>query len=156
MTRQLVTGLMVLSLLLAGCASEPPTAGELTAFAAVCDRANDGKRVTVEGYLILPDEFTESSSVVLRLYKDLDAYFAESNAESAKIGVTVQFGTDANQIEEVPTSYSDEDLKIHTADEQVVGYETLVRVSGKVYFPIVEQEFACGLENPLIEVASGS
>jgi hypothetical protein len=83
MTRRFVTGLMVRSLLLTGCASEPPTAGELTAFDAVCDHANDGKRVTVEGYLILPDEFTESSSVVMRLYKDLDAYFAESNAESA-------------------------------------------------------------------------
>jgi len=37
----------------------------------------------------------------------------------------------------------------------VVGYDTLVRVSGKVYFPLVEQEFACGLENPLIEVVGG-
>lgn len=149
MTRKLITGLMVLAWLLVGCASEPPTAGESTAFDSVCDRANDGKRVAVEGYLILPDEFTESSSVVLRLYQELDA-------DAARIGVTVQFGTEANQLEEVPTSYTDDDLKVHTADGQVIGYDTLVRVSGKVYFPIVEQEFACGLENPLIEVASGS
>jgi hypothetical protein len=30
-----------------------------------------------------------------------------------------------------------------------------VRVSGKVYFPLVDQDFECGLENPLIERAGG-
>ena len=28
-----------------------------------------------------------------------------------------------------------------------------VRVSGKVYFPVVDQDFVCGLENPLVGVA---
>jgi len=146
MARKILIGLFVLSALLAGCAAEPPTAGELLAFEAVCDKANDGKRVAVEGYLLLPDEFTDSESVVLRLYQDL----AE---DSAKIGVTMRFGTEANQLEEVPISYSDDDLKVHAHDNQVVGYDTRVRVSGKVYFPVVDQDFVCGLENPLVEVA---
>ncbi|MGQ0600099.1 MAG: hypothetical protein ACT4QE_00220 [Anaerolineales bacterium] len=146
MARKTLIGLFVLSTLLAGCAAEPPTAGELLAFEAVCDKANDGKRVAVEGYLLLPDEFTDSESVVLRLYQDLVE-------DSAKIGVTMRFGTEANRIEEVPISYSDDDLKVHTTDNQVVGYDTRVRVSGKVYFPVVDQDFVCGLENPLVEVA---
>jgi hypothetical protein len=33
----------------------------------------------------------------------------------------------------------------------VAGLGAKVKVSGQVYFPIVEQVFACGLENPLIE-----
>jgi hypothetical protein len=150
MIRKLLIVALALSTALAGCASEPPTAGELMAFEAVCDKANEGKRVAVEGYLVLPDEFTDSQSVVLRLHQELD-----SNA--AKIGVQMRFGTEPNQLEEVPTSYSDDDLKVRTADNQVVGYDTLVRVSGKVYFPVVAQDdFTCGLENPLVEVASGN
>jgi starvation-inducible outer membrane lipoprotein len=144
------TSLLVLtiSFVLAACAAEPPTAGELTAFGDACAKANDGKRVAVEGYLLLPDTFTESESVVLRLYEVLET-------DSAKIGVTVRFGTDPNRVENVPTEYTDDDLKIHTADGQVVGYQDKVRVSGKVYFPLVDQDFECGLENPLIERAGG-
>jgi len=149
MIRKLLIAGLALSAALAGCASEPPTAGELLAFEAVCDRANDGKRLAVEGYLLLPDEFTDSESVVLRLYQELDL-------DAARIGVTVRFGSQANQIDEVPTSYSDDDLKIHLTDGSTIGYDTRVRVSGKVYFPIVAQDdFTCGLENPLIELASG-
>lgn len=84
--------------------------------------------------------------MVLRLYEVLAI-------DSAKIGVTVQFGTDANQVENVPTQYTDDDLRVHTSDGQVVSYQDKVRVSGKVYFPLVDQDFACGLENPLIELA---
>lgn len=144
---RLIPGLMI-ALALTACGAEPPTAGQLLPFGQVCDKANDGQRVAVEGYLLLPDEFTESSSVVLRLYEVLAV-------DSAKIGVTVQFGTDANQVETVPTQYTDDDLKVHTAGGQVVGYQDKVRVSGKVYFPLVDQDFACGLENPLIELAAG-
>jgi hypothetical protein len=96
MIRKLLIAGLALSAALAGCASEPPTAGELLAFEAVCDKANDGKRVAVEGYLLLPDEFTDSESVVLRLYQELDL-------DEARIGVTVRFGSEANQIDEVPT-----------------------------------------------------
>jgi hypothetical protein len=42
---------------------------------------------------------------------------------------------------------------VHTSDGQVAGYGTRVRVSGKVYYPLVGQDFKCALENPLIESA---
>ena len=92
----------------------------------------------------LPDSFSGDSSVILRLYET-----AEFAGET--IGVQTRIGSEANQMENVPTSYSDEDLQVHLADGQVTGLGTKVKVSGKVYFPVVEQVFACGLENPLIE-----
>jgi hypothetical protein len=138
----IISGLIVLSL--AACSEEAPTVGEVKEFAAVCQEANKGKRIAVDGYLRLPDSFSGDSSVVLRLYET-----AEFAGET--IGVQTKIGPEANQMENVPTTYSDEDLKVHLADGQVAGLGAKVKVSGQVYFPIVEQVFACGLENPLIE-----
>lgn len=137
------------ALALAACSSQPPsppTAGEAKDFNAVCDKANDGKRVAVDGYLRFPESFTGSQSVVLRLYKANDY-------AGTPIGVQTRIGTQANQVEYAPKQYTDKDLKVHLADGQVAGFGTKVRVSGNVYFPLVGQNFACGLENPLIELA---
>jgi hypothetical protein len=56
-------------------------------------------------------------------------------------------------VENVPASYADDDLRVHLADGQIATYGTKVRVSGKMYYPSVEQDFVCGLENLLIEPA---
>lgn len=128
----------------AACASEAPTAGETKDFASVCDKANEGKRVAVVGFLRFPDKFTGTSSVVLRLYPG-----ADYNGEP--IGVQTPIGSQANHAELAPKEFTDKDLKVHTSDGQVAGYGTKVKVSGKVYYPLVGQDFKCGLENPLIE-----
>ena len=127
-------------------APEPPTAGELKEVAALCDKANGGKRVAVVGYPRFPEKFSGTSSVVLRLYEKAD-YAGQP------VGVQTPIGKQANQVELAPKSYTDKDLKVHTADGQVAGYGTKVRVSGKMYFPLVGQDFKCSLENPLIESA---
>jgi len=48
-----VCGLLALcAILMAGCGgSEAPTVGAPTSFAAIYDKANDGKRLALEGYL---------------------------------------------------------------------------------------------------------
>jgi hypothetical protein len=129
-----------------GAAPEPPTAGEVKEFASVCDKANEGKRVAVVGYPRFPEKFTGTQSVVLRLYGGADY-------AGTPIGVQTPIGQQANQAELAPKQYTDKDLKVHTADGQVAGYGTKVKVSGKVYFPLVGQDFKCALENPLIESA---
>jgi hypothetical protein len=137
------------ALALGGCSSSsqgPPTAGESKDFAAVCDKANDGKRVAVDGYLRFPDSFTGAQSVVLRLYKTADL-------SGQPIGMQTTMGNQANQVELAPKEYSDKDLKVHLSNGQIVGFGTKVRVSGDVYFPIVAQNFTCALSNPLIELA---
>jgi hypothetical protein len=129
-----------------GKAPEPPTAGEMKEFAALCDKANEGKRVAVVGYPRFPEKFSGAMSVVLRLYEGADY-------AGAPVGVQTPIGRQGNQVELAPKEYTDKDLKVHTADGQVAGYGTKVKVSGKVYFPLVGQDFKCSLENPLIESA---
>ncbi len=130
---------------LAGCSETPPTVGESVAFAEVCDQEG-GRRVAVEGYLQFPDSFTGDSSVVLRMF-ETDSF------QGQPVGVQIRFGDQPNQIETVATSFTDDDMQVHLADGQVVGYGTRVKVSGSVYFPSVDQDFICGLENPLVELA---
>jgi hypothetical protein len=142
--------LSLVAFALAGCSSrsaEPPTVGEAKDFSAVCDKANDGKRVAVEGYLRFPESFKGVQSVVLRLYKADDL-------GGKPIGVQTKMGNQPNQVEYAPKQYSDKDLKVHLVNGEVVGFGTKVRVSGNVYFPTVAGELACGLENPLIELAN--
>jgi hypothetical protein len=150
MSLRRLTGIGLLALTFNACGGgappEPPTAGEATNFASVCDKANEGKRVALTGYPRFPEKFTGTSSVVLRLYEGPDY-------AGAPIGVQTPIGKQANQAELAPRQYADKDLKVHTADGQVAGYGTKVRVSGKVYFPLVGQDFKCALENPLIESA---
>jgi len=131
---------------LAACGSTPPTTGINTAFADVCAKANDGKRIAVDGYLRFPESFTESGSVILRLFQT-DAF------DGDQIGVQTTFGTQPNQAEKVANHYTDADLKVHQGDGQLITYGTKARISGTVYFPLVAQEFACSLENPLVTTA---
>jgi len=140
------TALSVIGLMLAACSYGPPTVGEHREFDAVCDKANDGNRIQVEGYLRFPDKIRGEDSGVLRLYKAPDY-------AGTPIGVQTSIGSGANQMELPPKLYSDKDLKVHLTDGQVAGVETKVKVSGKIYFPIIGQDFTCSLENPLIEPA---
>ena len=133
--------------LLTACSEEPPTVGEATSFSDVCSRDNDGRRVAVDGYLNFPDVFTRSQSVVMRLHES-DAFVGYP------IGVQMSFGTELNQIEDVPDEFTNDDLQAHLADGTIAGFGTRVTVSGKVYFPMTEQPFSCALENPLVELAN--
>ena len=137
-------GLLMFCASCGGGAPEAPTAGETKDFASVCDKVNEGKRVAVAGFLRFPEKFTGTRSVVLRLYGGGDY-------TGAPIGVQTMIGNQANQAELAPKEYTDKDLKVHTSDGQVAGYGTKVKVSGKVYYPMVGQDFKCALENPLIE-----
>lgn len=147
MLARLLLALGFVMLSLAGCSQAgPPTAGQATTFSAVCDEANEGQRVALEGYLRLPESFSGELSVVLQLHET-------DTLAGPYIGVQTPIGSEANQMEMVPASYADDDLKVRLADGQVAGFGVKVKVSGNVYFPIVEQAFACALENPLFESA---
>ncbi len=142
----LVLANLLVVILVSGCSEPAPTVGEVKDFASACDKANDGQRIAVTGYLRFPDSFSESSSVVLRLFETDDF-------DGQPIGVTINFGDQPSQIEEVSDQFSDEDLQVHLADGEVAGFGTQVRVSGKMYYPMVSQDFQCGLSNPLVEAA---
>src|SRR5579864_2257729 len=98
----------------------PPSVGEPRTFDSVCDKANDGHRVAVEGYLRLPDTITVLTNrggssateiLVVRL-------FQSGTYAGTPIGVNFDTGSGANQMDELPRpSYTDADLKVHLPDE---------------------------------------
>lgn len=148
MVSRIVLLLSALTIVLAACgAAEPPTAGNLQTHTSACDKSNDGKRIAVVGYLRFPDSFTGDTSVVLRLYEQLDF-------QDQPVGVQIKIGTAANQVEQVSNQFTDEDLRVHIANGDLIPFGTKVKVSGKVYYPLVAQDFACALENPLVETAN--
>ena len=145
-----MAALALFVLTLAACTAEekkPLTVGESKDFGSVCDKANDGKRVAIEGYLRFPDEVTVKNSVVLRLYPT-----NEFNGQPVGVS-SFPFGTGPHHLAMIPKNYMDSDLKLTTADGQVAPYRTKVKVSGDVYYPTVGQTFQCALSNPLVELA---
>ena len=164
MVRGVPLGLTVIALAACGSAA-PGTAGATTAaattaappqkvvFATACDKANDGQPIVVEGYLRLPDSF-KGSSPVLRLI-ETDQEWKPTGYDGTIVGVSLKLGADANGIEPIPDKFTDADLKVHLADGTVVGHRTKVKVSGKVYFPLVPGTgLDCGLEYPVVEPAT--
>ena len=141
--------ILAIVLSFAACGStekKSPTVGGVKDFAVVCDKANDGKRVAVVGYLRFPEEVNRKIGLVLRLYKTNDF-------SGSPIGVSSDIGSQPNQVEFMPKEYTDKDLKVHLANGQVAGFGAKVKVSGDVYFPIVGQTFVCALSNPLVELS---
>jgi hypothetical protein len=142
-----VLAICFFALILAACgAAKSPAAGEAKPFANACDKANDGKDIAVEGYLRFPESFTGSDNVILRLYES-------DNFDGSPVGVQIDFGTQANQVKAVTDQYSDTDLMVTLATGGSAPFGTKVKVSGYVYFPLVDQDFTCGLESPYLEAA---
>ncbi len=138
--------LIVTSLAVIACSPVAARPGPLQDFANACDKVNEGELIAVEGYLRLPDSFTNGATVELRLYSDL-------SFRGQPIGVTMSFGDAPNQATRIDSSFRDSDLKVHLADGSQVPFGTRVRVSGIMYYPIAAQEFECGLQNPHVELA---
>lgn len=142
----IVAGLVALTCTACGpTEKKPATPGEVKAFASVCDKANDSKRVAVEGYLRLPEEVNRKIGPVLRLYPTPEF-------SGRPIGVSTEIGSQPNQIAMIPKEFTDKDLKVNIANGQVAGFGEKVKVSGDVYYPMVGQDFQCALSNPLVEL----
>jgi hypothetical protein len=128
------------------CTSESPRAGELQAFDRACDKANEGDWIAVEGYLRLPDILVPGCSVELRLFRD-------RTFRRTPIAATIPFGGSPDQAIKISSAYQDNDLKIHLADGTLVPFGTRVRVSGLMYYPMIPQDFECGLRDLYIQAA---
>ena len=135
--------------LVAGCSGGPPAPGELKTLDTVCDRANDGKRVAVEGHLSLPESFSErrgseSAPLVIR---------AAPQPGGPLIFVWMPYGEGPNSMDRVAAQYRHEDLKVRTNDGATVSVQDKVRISGTVVFPSQSPMpgARCGFNTPLVE-----
>lgn len=117
-----------LSLLLAaafvtgGCAK--PVATE---FSKVCQKENDSKYISVEGYLrtgasVLCSSRNGTRTCGLELSDKPDG--------ASKISADVEEGTGKSQMEPLPRSYSKENLKVRTEDSSIIGPQDRVRIIG--------------------------
>jgi hypothetical protein len=131
---------------LSACTPAIAAPGTPQAFAFACARPNEGHRIAVEGYLRLPRALDNTNSVTLRLHPD-------PSFKGKPIGVPMLFGDGADRVHKISSSYHDNDLKVYLADGSAVPFGTRVRVSGRMYFPVVPQDFECALQNPYVEAA---
>ncbi|MBD2461982.1 hypothetical protein H6G89_13085 [Oscillatoria sp. FACHB-1407] len=144
---------------LAGCVDEPPTVGRAVELEQVCDQAKDGERVSIEGYLTLPQTIPGDNKVTLLL--ELRPSESVENMDG-KVGVWTKYGNEANRVSPIAFTtqspgagdYTHEALKVTASDGQQITYTDRVRVSGNVKFPTSSEVLAisrCVLNNPLIE-----
>jgi hypothetical protein len=115
---------LILALILAGCAKAPQPGAPVTQ-ATACTEENNGKRVSIEGYprvsglVYVSDDFSV----------DL---FEQPGGEGKSVSAYLKVGTGANHAENLPDNFSDEDLHIHTNDNQVVSTDSRIRVHGEL------------------------
>ena len=132
--------------------SGAPGRGVLTTFQAACDKANEGKRLMLEGYLDFPERgFGDSdTTVMMRLRPRLASW-------EFTVGAKVKIGNGASNVEMPPSNYKKTDVKLHLADGLVVTYANKVKVSGTMYYvsALGPGEYTCGLNNTLLERGSG-
>ncbi|MDC0744715.1 hypothetical protein [Polyangium mundeleinium] len=117
-----------------GLGCEKPKPGTPVTFENVCSAEFDPtmekglnvtKRVAIEGY-VGP---LRSSVKVCSDTCDFNL-FAEPDGKGKRVNADVPVGDGKNQMERLPKSFSDKDLKLHTSDGKVVGVGAKVRITG--------------------------
>jgi hypothetical protein len=144
---------LLFSFFLVACGqSGPPARGVPAAFEAACIKANEGKRLMLEGYVDFPQKgFGDSDTIIMMRVRPSLASWENTVGASAKLG------NGANNVEKPPEVYKNRDLKLHLADGNVVGYSNKVKVSGTMYYTsaLGPGAYTCGLSNTLFERGSG-
>ncbi|MCH9680840.1 MAG: hypothetical protein K0V04_05355 [Deltaproteobacteria bacterium] len=127
---------LVSVLVAVGCGDDPPpTPGARVTFDDLCDAKYDlpdgsygdapRPRVTIDGYLVAPKMFSLCS-------KTCSFDLVESLDEGARsIRYSVMLGTEPNRLEPLPEKFDPTDFKLHTKDDQIVGFGDEVRLTGQ-------------------------
>jgi hypothetical protein len=151
----------ILVLCLAGLAaitcgeSAPPARGVAIRFEEACGKANEGKRVLLEGYLDFPvGGVGEKDVTVMARFRPRLASWENT------IGARVAIGKAPNHLEMPPAHYNSRDVRLHLADGGVVGYANKVKLSGTLYSvsfrsPLGPGDYTCGVTDTLFERGSG-
>ena len=138
---------------LAACGqSGPPTRGVPVSFTAACDKANEGKRLMIEGYVDFPESGIDDSggTMIMRVRPALASW-------ENTVGASARIGNGPNAAEMPHTGYKNRDLRLHLADGAIVGYSNKTKVSGTMYYASAPGPgaYTCALSNTLYERGSG-
>jgi len=132
--------------------SAMPSRGVPVTFQSACDKANQGKRVTIEGYVDFPEHGVDDSAgvMVTRVRPSLASW-------EYTVGADARIGNGPNSVEMPHEGYKNRDLRLHLSDGQVVGYSNKTKVSGTVYAAHAQGpgEYSCALRDTLYERGSG-
>lgn len=131
--------------LITACSSTPEP-GKPVTHASVCIEENNEQRVAIEGYPRLTGMFTMVSD-------DMSVgLFEAPQGQGESISARLTVGTGANQVEDLPDEYTEDDLKIHTSDNQVVSTDDRIRVHGRLArYETGDGGFACYISVDLVE-----
>jgi hypothetical protein len=144
--------ILLISVLLVACGQSGPLArGVPVKFEEACNKANEGKRLMLEGYVDFPLGFDNGDkSTVMRVRPLLSSW-------EYTVGAVATFGHGPNNVEVPRENYKSRDLRLHLAEGQVVTYWNKVKVSGTMYFATGQRPgaYTCALKNTLYELGSG-
>ena len=121
-----------------------------------CAKANEGKRLMIEGYVDFPLSFdTNDKSLVMRVRPSLNSW-------GSTVGAVAPVGREPNHVEmprlnSTRDGYSNRDVRLHLADGQTVTYWNKVKVSGTMYFAtgLAPGAYSCALKDTRFDLGSG-
>lgn len=142
MQRCLLLAISAMFFVLVGCWHRPDT-GE--SIAEVCQLTNNGKLKAVSGYLTTHETTTScSTTCALRLR-------AQKALDGKEMDVTFVIGSDNNQLQEVPTGFTESDIHILDREGKAIKGGDTVRVTGRMTVTRRDDNFACTVEVGKIE-----
>jgi hypothetical protein len=114
-------------LTLTGCPHKP-AAGE--AVTDACVESNDGKEVSVSGYITMSKVLTMCSSNGCPFYVQQER--GKVNEAQKSVRVSFPEGKGARELEPLSKSYTDADVVFRDDDEKTFGVGDAVRITGKI------------------------
>jgi hypothetical protein len=122
-----------------------------------CAKANEGKRLMIEGYVDFPLGFDiNDKSLVLRVRPSLSSW-------ASTVGAVAPVGREPNYVEmprlnnSTREGYSNRDVRLHLADGQTVTYWNKVKATGTMYFAtgLAPGAYSCALKDVRFDLGSG-
>jgi len=87
------------------------------------------RKVEIEGYLNIKGTTSLHE-------KNMNLAFSEKKNNSGRsLSASVRMGTSPNQAEKLPKFYSKDDLRIHTNENEIIGVDIRVKLTGKIFCP---------------------
>jgi hypothetical protein len=151
LNNRLLRSCLLVSLPLLLRAQAKPSSAVLVKAEDVCAKANEGKRLMIEGYVDFPLSFdTNDKSLVLRVRPSLSSW-------ALTVGAVAPVGREPNHIEMPREGYSNRDVRLHLADGQTVTYWNKVKATGTMYFAtgLAPGAYSCALKDARFDLGSG-